>query len=734
LRDVFTIYKTAGFRVTNIFCDPEYLPLMKPIQTEYGRTNFNYSSAEEHVPVAERNNRVIKERVSAAFHSLPFTLIPKVMLKRLVLDCTTKLNYFPPKGGISPYYYSPHKILHQTKLDYVKEGLSDSPIQLLRPSPHRAQPVQYARAPRTLDCIYLRPLPNAQGGHELFHLANNRLLTRRTVTVVPITQAVIDTVQELAAADKMKGLHLMTSHGKGVLYDSSWIAGVDYDFHFGQESETEDSSTASESSDSESETSESDNEEFDADLDLSFASEQDPIQEVESNTEEQSEATEQAEDDPPGSESDNKPDNEPEPEVDEPAKGAIVTRSGRVVNPPERYNLVMAKDPTMEYDLQEAKVLTMIISQINERANVSKEKVGTQFVVTYSLKKGIQKFGERGRGQAALQEMHQLHDRNCFRPIDAKTLSPTERARALESLIFLTEKRHGKIKAHHCAKNGSTQRDYISREEVASPTVSTESTTLTAVIEAEEGRDVATCDIPNAFIQTTVEERDSKSSHTIMKICGAQVDILCEMDSIYQKHARTEGKNNQWVLYVHITKALYGLMVSAMLFYKKLAADLIKYGFIINPYDPCVANKSIQDSQLTVSWHVDNLKVSHKNSAVVDSFLAWAKETYGEIGEVKTNRGKVHDYLGMKLDYTVPGQVSIDMVDYAEQMINTFPAEYLKGTGVTPPWTKNLFKVNDKSPQLIKEMAEIFHTPKDCLHAREQDQTLVRRLHSSPLA
>ena len=137
-------------------------------------------------------------------------------------------------------------------------------------------------------------------------------------------------------------------------------------------------------------------------------------------------------------------------------------------------------------------------------------------MVTYSLQKGIKKFGEQGR-QAALNEMRQLHERECFKPIDIGSLSQIERKRALESLIFLTEKKDGQIKAHHCA-NGSTQRDYMTREDVSSPTVSTESTLLTAVIEAEEERDVATCDIPNAFIQTEVEERDKDGNWTIMKI------------------------------------------------------------------------------------------------------------------------------------------------------------------------------------------------------------------------
>ena len=34
------------------------------------------------------------------------------------------------------------------------------------------------------------------------------------------------------------------------------------------------------------------------------------------------------------------------------------------------------------------------------------------------------------------------------------------------------------------------------------------------------------------------------------------------------------------------------------------------YGFIINPYDPCVANNMVVGKQLTVCWHVDDLNIS----------------------------------------------------------------------------------------------------------------------------
>ena len=83
-------------------------------------------------------------------------------------------------------------------------------------------------------------------------------------------------------------------------------------------------------------------------------------------------------------------------------------------------------------------------------------------------------------------------------------------------MIFLTEKKDGTIKARHCA-NGSPQREWIQREDVVSPTVDTESTILTAVIEGEEGRDVATCNIPNAFVQAQVEDTDLEGNRTIMK-------------------------------------------------------------------------------------------------------------------------------------------------------------------------------------------------------------------------
>ena len=208
---------------------------------------------------------------------------------------------------------------------------------------------------------------------------------------------------------------------------------------------------------------------------------------------------------------------------------------------------------TIEYNLREAFVLATIMVEMRDRVAVTKEQFGHQFVVTYSLKQGIKKFGQPGL-QSAFKEMKQLHDRECFEPVHKTSLNPVEKSWVMESLIFLTQKRDASIKSRHCA-NGSMQRRYMGREEVSSPTVSTESTLLTAVIEAHECREVAVCDIPNAFIQTEMERVDKDGHQTIMHVRGVLVDILCQLDPVYKPYVVWEGKQGkqQKVLYLHIT-------------------------------------------------------------------------------------------------------------------------------------------------------------------------------------
>ena len=63
----------------------------------------------------------------------------------------------------------------------------------------------------------------------------------------------------------------------------------------------------------------------------------------------------------------------------------------------------------------------------------------------------------------------------------------------------------------------------------------------------------------------------------------------------------------------------------------------------------------------------------------------------------------------MTLNYSVTGQVSINMSHYVEKMVKEFPQEYLKGASVASPWNESLFKVQHDSVPLEKEQAQLFH-------------------------
>jgi hypothetical protein len=58
-----------------IHCDNEFHPLIDPLALEFG-IQVNYASLQEHVPEAERNNRVMKERVCTTYHHLPYEDLP----------------------------------------------------------------------------------------------------------------------------------------------------------------------------------------------------------------------------------------------------------------------------------------------------------------------------------------------------------------------------------------------------------------------------------------------------------------------------------------------------------------------------------------------------------------------------------------------------------------------------------------------------------------------------------
>ena len=79
-------------------------------------------------------------------------------------------------------------------------------------------------------------------------------------------------------------------------------------------------------------------------------------------------------------------------------------------------------------------------------------------------------------------------------------MKPTERRRAQISLSYFTEKRSSEAKGR-TLYNGKGSREWISKEDTASPAVGLQRLIPTMVIDAHENRDIMTSDVPNALIQ-----------------------------------------------------------------------------------------------------------------------------------------------------------------------------------------------------------------------------------------
>ena len=121
---------------------------------------------------------------------------------------------------------------------------------------------------------------------------------------------------------------------------------------------------------------------------------------------------------------------------------------------------------------------------------------------------------------------------------------------------------------------------------------------------------------------------------------------------------------------------------------------------------------------MTVTWHVDDLKVSHDSSFEITKFVVFLGKKYGD--KITVTRGDYHDYLGIDLDYSHKGEVKMSMIKHIEKIFEDFPEEI--GRSSSNPASDHLFKVRDPEENeklggyLSEDKAKSFHhTVAQCL-------------------
>jgi hypothetical protein len=307
---------------------------------------------------------------------------------------------------------------------------------------------------------------------------------------------------------------------------------------------------------------------------------------------------------------------------------------------------------------------------------------------------GIKKHGETAV-RAMFKEFAQLDDRDTFEPVLASDLTREAKREALRAVNLIKEKRTGELKGRTCA-DGRPQRSLYSKDETTSPTISQEALTLSLTIDAYEKRDVGIADVVGAYLHADMPD------YVIMKITGDAVKIMCDVNPSYLLFVVVE--NGKEVLYLRLLKALYGCVKSALLWYNLFTSELVKRGFVLNPYDSCVANRMVDGKQCTICWYVDDMKVSHVDPTVVTQTIEDIEDRFGKMS---VTRGKKHVFLGMNIEFNEDGTFTMTMVDHIKEAIEQFGEDV--SACATSPGAKSLYSVLESSPTLTKEKGELFH-------------------------
>ena len=145
---------------------------------------------------------------------------------------------------------------------------------------------------------------------------------------------------------------------------------------------------------------------------------------------------------------------------------------------------------------------------------------------------------------------------------------------------------------------------------------------------------------------------------------------MCHVEPKLYRKKIIFDKSGKPVIYVKMLKSLYGLLQSAILLYQKLVKDLKKYELEMNPYDTCIFNRTKNGKQPTVTFHVDDLKVSHMDPSEITLFMCYLYIIYGK--KLAVQRGNLYDYLGINSDLSEKEKGILTRLHYWKIFLNNF--------------------------------------------------------------
>ena len=224
-------------------------------------------------------------------------------------------------------------------------------------------------------------------------------------------------------------------------------------------------------------------------------------------------------------------------------------------------------------------------------------------------------------------------------PINPRKLTYKQLKGVISSKLFTKAKfspdgEFEKWKARLVAGGHMQNREEYTHTETSSPAVGATAVLTVAAIAAKERRKTATIDFTAAYLNANMKE----DKLILMRLSKETSGILCLLVPAYREYLKDDG-----TMIVRLTKALYGCVESAKLWYDSIAATLTADGFIRNPKEPCVFNKMAGGDQLTICLYVDDLLVTCARQGPIDALITMLKGKYSDMTHTVSSRLK---YVG----------------------------------------------------------------------------------------
>lgn len=200
-------------------------------------------------------------------------------------------------------------------------------------------------------------------------------------------------------------------------------------------------------------------------------------------------------------------------------------------------------------------------------------------------------------------------------------------------------------------------------------------------------------DIASAYLNADITEHE-----VLMKIDPIAAAILVSLNPEHMENMLPDGS-----IIVSLNKALYGCVESARLWYDLLSASLMKIGYVANPSDPCVFNKTADGIQITAVIYVDDIFISSVSADLIDELRS---HILSEFKQATYHEGAIHSYLGMTFNFDTLGEVKITMAGYIQDVLGILNL----GGNASSPATEQLFNIREESKLLSPEKRDQLHS------------------------